>query len=144
MPRIHFPHSVIVKSPGLLPMHYRVSELAETLRVPDRTLRDWLVAGAPHFRDQQNNLWIDGRDFADWVASLRKPVKERKLRKGEAYCMRCNKPVSMTDISTHSMQGKLILIRGKCPHCGCRICRGTRVPTHSADSMTWKDIQNEK
>jgi hypothetical protein len=144
MPRIRFPHSVIVKSPGLLPMHYKVSELAETIRVPGRTLRDWLVAGAPHFRDQRNNLWIHGRDFADWVASLRKSVKKRKLRNGEAFCMRCNKPVPMTDIATHNMQGKLILMRGKCPHCGCRICRGDRVPTHPPNNMTGKDIQNEK
>lgn len=144
MPRIRFPHSVIVKSPGLLPMHYKVRELAETLRVPERTLRDWLVAGAPHFRDQRNYVWIGGRDFADWVASVRKPVKKRKLRNGEAYCMRCKEPVFMTDISTHTTKGKLALIRGKCPQCGCRICRADRVPTDSANGMTWKDIRNEK
>src|SRR5688572_3767297 len=119
MPHIHLPHPVIVKSPGLLPMHYKVSELAEILCVPERTLRDWLVAGAPHFRDLRNNVWIHGRDFADWVASLRTPVKAQKLRNGEAFCMRCDKPVAMTDVSTHTMQGKLILMRGKCPHCGC-------------------------
>lgn len=46
-------------------MHYKVSELAAAIDIPERTLRDWLVAGAPHFRDQQDNLWIHGRDFAD-------------------------------------------------------------------------------
>jgi hypothetical protein len=143
MPRIRFPHSVIVKSPGLLPMHYKVSELATAIDIPERTLRDWLVAGAPHFRDQRDNLWIHGRDFGDWITSLRKPVKEQKLGDGEAFCMRCNQPVGMTDISTQAMQGKLILIRGKCPHCGCKINRGGCVPTYSANNLIWKDTRNE-
>jgi len=144
MPRMRLPHFVIVKSPGLLPMHYKVSELAAILCIPDRTLRDWLVAGAPHFRDQRNNLWIHGRDFADWVASRRRPVKKRKLRNGEAYCVRCNKSVVMKDISTHPMRGKLIMLRGKCPDCGCEINRADRAPNYSTNNMTWKDIQNEK
>jgi len=143
MPRIRLSHFVIVKSPGLLPMHYKVSELANTLHIPDRTLRDWLVAGAPHFRDQRNNLWIHGRDFAEWVASQRRPVKKQKLRNGEAYCVCCNKSVVMEDISTHAMQGKLLMIRGKCPHCGRRINRADRAPTYSPNNMIGKEIQND-
>ena len=143
MPHIRFPHSVIVKSPGLLPMLYKVSELAESLSVPDRTLRDWLVAGAPHFRDQRNNLWIHGREFAGWVVNLRKQRKQRKLRQNEAFCLHCNQPVTMTEISTHMKQGKLVLISGKCPICGCRICRGDRVPTYSASNLTYQDVHNE-
>ena len=96
-------------------MPYRVSELVERLCVPDRTLRDWLATGAPHFRDQQNNLWIHGRDFADWVASWYRPVMQQKLREGEAYCMHCNKSVVMNDISIHPRHGKLISLHGKCP-----------------------------
>ena len=144
MPRLRLRHYVIVKSPGLLPMHYKIGELAETLRIPNRTLRDWLVAGAPHFRDERNNIWIHGRDFADWVVTWRKPTKKRKLRKGEALCLRCNKAVVMQDISTHPMRGKLIMLRGKCPECGCRINRADRAPTHSANNITWTEIQNEK
>jgi len=129
MQRIRLPHSAIVKSPGLLPMHYTVSELATAIGVPERTLRDWLVAGAPHFRDLGGRTWIHGREFAGWIAGIRKPDRERKLGNGEALCMRCNRPVQMMDISTKSMQGKLILIRGKCPNCGCTINRGGRLPT---------------
>ena len=40
----------------LLPMHYKVSKLTESLCLPHWTLRDWLVTGMPHFRDQRNNL----------------------------------------------------------------------------------------
>lgn len=143
MTRIHLPHSVIVKSPGLLPMYYKVSELAAAVNIPERTLRDWLAVGAPHFRDQHGSLWVHGRDFASWVAGLRKPAKGRKLADGEAFCMRCNQPVVMIEVSTHAMQGKLIMIRGKCPNCGCRINRGGRIPTYATNSMTWKDTDNE-
>jgi hypothetical protein len=45
--RISLPHSVIVKAPGILPMLYTVSELAQELRTPERALQDWLAAGAP-------------------------------------------------------------------------------------------------
>lgn len=47
VPRIKLPHQVIVKAPGLLPMLYTVRGLAEELGMPERTLRDWLVRGAP-------------------------------------------------------------------------------------------------
>ena len=40
MPRLRLLHFVIVKSPGLLPMYFKVSELAETLCVLDITLRE--------------------------------------------------------------------------------------------------------
>jgi hypothetical protein len=54
MPRLCLSHFVLVQSPGLLPMHHKVSELAETRCVPDRTLQDALATRVPHFRDQRN------------------------------------------------------------------------------------------
>jgi len=78
MPRLRLPHFVIVMSLGLLPMHYKVSELAETLCVPHRTLRDWLVTGIPHFRDQRNNLWCPPRATENrretWLPGIMKKV----------------------------------------------------------------------
>lgn len=143
MSHIRLTHSVIVKSPGLLPMHYKVSELAQSIGIPDRTLRDWLVAGAPHFRDQRNNLWVHGREFADWVANLRKPRKHRKLRQGEAFCLRCNQPVKMMDVSTRVKRGKLVMVSGKCPTCGCRIFRADRVPTYPAGSHARQELSSD-
>ena len=70
MKNIKFPHSVIAKTPYILPMKYKVSELAEELRIPDRTLRDWLKRGAPHERDSRNHIYIVGPDFAAWVAKV--------------------------------------------------------------------------
>ena len=65
--RIRLTHSVIVKAPGQLPMHYLPAELASELGLPARTLYDWLQVGAPHTRDAQGNLWTDGRQFAGWI-----------------------------------------------------------------------------
>lgn len=71
-PRIKLPHAVIVKAPGLLPMLYTVRELADELSMPERTLRDWLLHGAPHTRVRLGHIWVNGQAFAAWVASQRK------------------------------------------------------------------------
>jgi hypothetical protein len=140
MRRLQLPHSTIIKSPGLLPMLYTVSEISTALDVAERTLRDWLYAGAPHTRDSRGHIWINGRQFADWVTSLRRPKRARKLGDDEAFCMRCNKAVQMTEVSTKPIQGKLILIRGKCPDCGCTINRGGCLPTYSLNPVAAKEI----
>ena len=67
-------------------MLYTVRELSEAIGVVDRTLCDWLVVDVPHFYDQSEHFWIDGRDFADWIMSIRKPKRDRRLNNDEAYC----------------------------------------------------------
>jgi hypothetical protein len=123
-------------------MLYTVSEMAAALDVPERTLRDWLEAGAPHDRDPHTRIWIHGRKFAGWIADMREPVKRRKLKDDEAYCMRCNRAVQMTDISIQPLQGKLILIRGKCPACSCTINRGGRLPTWPINPKTIMEVNH--
>jgi len=127
-PHIHLTHSVIVKAPGLLPMFYTPAELAGELGMPARTLYDWLKAGAPHKQDAQGNLWIDGRDFASWVAAHRKPNTVRaKLSDDQAYCLRCKQAVTLVEPHQERIKGKLILIKGRCPNCGVGINRGGRI-----------------
>ena len=143
--RIKLPHCVIVKSPGLLPMLYKVSELAADLHVPDRTLRDWLEMGAPCIKDGSNHIWINGREFADWVTSHRKPKRERRLTDTQAYCLRCNQVVEMVGPEVLPLKGKLVNIRGTCPNCGCVINRGNRIPeltTRSGDQES-KESSND-
>ena len=48
---------------------------------PERTLRDWLLHGAPHTRDRLSHIWIDGRAFAGWVQSLRKKSNGARTKK---------------------------------------------------------------
>ena len=124
--RIKLPHAVIVKAPGLLPMLYTVRELVDKFGVPERTFRDWLEMGAPNSKDKQGHIWIEGREFAAWVAGQRKPVK-KKLTEDQAYCMRCNEVMEISMPEIIHIKGKLINIRGKCPQCGCTINRGGRL-----------------
>jgi len=124
---IRLTHTVIVKAPGLLPMYYLPAELAGELDMPVRTLYDWLKAGAPHIRDEHDNLWIDGRPFAAWIAANRNQREVRtKLRDDQAYCLRCKQVVDLTDPRRERVKGKLVLIKGRCPHCGAGINRGGR------------------
>ena len=126
--RIRLPHSVIVKAPGLLPMLYKVSELAVELHLPERTLRDWLENGAPHQRYQHGQIWVHGPEFSIWVATMRKPKRGKKLTDDQAYCFRCKQIVEMQKTCSRPIKGKLIMTKGVCPHCGCTINRGDRIP----------------
>ena len=130
-PNIRLPHSVIVKSPGLLPMQYTVRELAEAVGAVERTLRDWLAQGAPHTRDTKGHTWINGREFAGWVAHLRKPKRERKLKDSQGYCLHCRQVVELLEPQTRQVRGKLTNTRGKCARCGSIIHRGGRLASDS-------------
>jgi hypothetical protein len=124
--RIHLPHHVIVRAPGLLPMFYRVSELAVEIGIPDSTLRGWLEQGAPIRHDSGEHVWVHGRDFASWVEGLRKPKRESRLADDEAFCMSCRRVVRMIDPVQKAIKGKLVHIIGSCPECGHTIQRGGR------------------
>ncbi len=126
VPRLKLPHSVIVRAPGLLPMLYTLSELEEELGVPARTLHDWLDRGMPHQRDARFHIWIDGRQLAIWVQTVRAARSQRsRLNQDEAYCFRCHKPAKLV-VSAVQPQGKQALLQGSCPECGTSIHRGVR------------------
>lgn len=108
-------------------MLYTVREMSDAIGVIDRTLRDWLAAGAPHFYDQTGHIWIEGRDFADWILSVRKPKRTCRLEDDEAYCLRCNEVVELINPTTTAVKGNLIVLKGKCPKCQCTINRGGRL-----------------
>ena len=130
---IKLPHSVIVKSSGLLPMHYTIRELADAIGAVERTLRDWLANGAPNLRDTKGQIWINGKEFAGWVTLMRKPNRKRKkLKDNEGYCMHCRQAVEMLQPKTRHVRGKLTTTRGICSCCGRTIHRGGRIPTNPA------------
>jgi hypothetical protein len=118
------PHIAIVRAPGLLPMLYKVSELAQELDIPEFTLRDWLASGAPHERDEKSHIWINGELFAEWVKKQRTRKQAIKLMDGDAYCFGCRAAVSMYGQEEIPIKGKLIHIRGICPVCGTQVQRG--------------------
>jgi hypothetical protein len=121
-----FPHIVLVRVQGLLPMQYKAKELAEELGIPGRRLRGWLNQGAPHHRDRRGHLWVNGREFANWVEANRRKRRRVKLADDEAFCLHCNRPVRLVNPEIIPIRGLLINIRGTCPDCGCVINRGGR------------------
>jgi hypothetical protein len=123
-PHSKLPHAVIVRAPGLLPMLYKVHELADELSMPERTLRDWLYHGAPHTRDPLGHIWINGQEFGTWVSSQRKKAPGTRLQPGEGYCMNCNRIVMMLHPTYRPSSGKLVYIQGVCPHCSGKVSRG--------------------
>ena len=125
--KLKLPHSTIVKAPMLLPMLYKVSELAFELEVPERTLRDWLAGGAPHSRDSRRHIWINGREFSRWVLTFKPTRRSCRLSKSQAYCLRCKKVVEIKNNKNIPIIGKLIHYRGTCPNCGITINRGDRI-----------------
>ena len=128
---IKLPHSVIVKSSGLLPMHYTVHELAKEIDAVERTLRDWLSNGAPHLKDATGRIWIHGREFAGWVNRVKKPgSKQKSMKENEGYCMHCRSSVKMLSTSTKHIRGKLTMTRGTCSQCGRIIHRGGRMSSN--------------
>jgi hypothetical protein len=121
---VKLPHVVIVRAPGLLPMLYRPSELAQDLEVPESTLRDWLDIGLPHQRDERGHIWINGREFAEWVKASRRSSSSRRMADDEAYCFRCQRPVKLVK-PNFTQRGKQMLLSSTCPNCGSTINRGS-------------------
>jgi hypothetical protein len=124
MLRITVIQPVMARTPGLLPMLYKLHELAEDLGVPYRTLWEWLKFGLLHQTDARGHIWINGEDFKQGVTSNRKKPRVR-LAAREARCMSCG-PVKLLDPERIPAQGKLYYQRGKCPNCGSDVSRGGR------------------
>ena len=121
---VSLPQAVIVRAPGLLPMLYRPSELAQDLDIAESTLRDWLNTGLPHQRDERGHIWINGREFAEWIKASRRSPSSRKMAEDEAYCFRCQQPVKLINPAVTS-RGKQRLLSGNCAACGSTIHRGS-------------------
>lgn len=131
MPRVipsvpHLPHSAIVKAPGLLPMRYRLGELAEALGIPPRIIHRWMMdKELPYTRDGQGHLWINGEQCKDWINRVRREQDGQRLAPDEAYCLRCCQPVKLIN-PTERQNGRRVLLAGECPNCGAAINRGVR------------------
>ena len=121
--KTRLPHTVIVRAPGLLPMLYTPSELEQELHIPASTVREWLDKGLPHQRDARDHIWINGRQLAAWVETMRQSRSTQRLNDDEAFCVNCHRPVKLMN-PTRILRGKHLLLNGKCPNCGKPIYRG--------------------
>jgi hypothetical protein len=117
------PHRVIVRAPGLLPMLYRATELAEDLGVSIWVVRQWAKKGMPYRRDARGHLWITGVEFANWVEVQRGLRRGPALGQDEAYCLPCKQAVKLIK-PTRRVDGKRVLLQAICPQCGSKINKG--------------------
>jgi uncharacterized protein with PIN domain len=108
----------------LLEMRYRPSELAAEIGCHlDTVYKSFIPAGCPHERDERGHIWIVGTEFAKW-AREKSTHQHIKLADGEAYCLKCNKPVKMKgEITIKPTNRYLELMTGRCPQCNSVVNR---------------------
>ena len=72
---------------GLLNMLYKPSELAEKVGFSTRQIyRVYIPLGAPHERDQQRHIWINGIAFREWFERTYSSVK---MKENQSFCLTC-------------------------------------------------------
>jgi RNase P subunit RPR2 len=62
---------------------------------------------------------------AAWVEAARHARPRQSLQSDEAFCVKCNHPVKLTN-PTRTPRSKHLLLSGTCPECGTSIHRGVR------------------
>ena len=133
-------HTHIVKLGRLLNMMYKPNEIAEEIGVnKDTVYRSYLPAGLPHTRDEQGNIWIHGPAFVSWAKETvaKKKSDRAGLPDGQAWCMKCNRPVLLNNPKTKIINRYLEMQQAPCPYCGKTVNRArARVsPPHQRSSF---------
>jgi hypothetical protein len=104
----------------LLDMLYMPSELAEEIGFNKRQVyRVYIPAGCPIVKDTNNYIWINGKDFREWVLEV---YKKRGLANNQAFCIFCRKAVVMVD-PVRREEGRLYYFICNCPNCGRKLAR---------------------
>ena len=117
----HLKHQHIVKLGRLLDMLYKPAEIAEEIGVTQDTIyRSYLPAGLPHIRDDQGNIWIHGPAFVSWARETisRRKNKRVGLPDGQAWCLKCGRPVPLINPRIKTSNRYLELLQARCPNCG--------------------------
>ncbi len=104
----------------LFDMSYMPSELAEEVGFNKRQIyRVYIPAGCPCEKDSKNRLWINGKQFREWVIST---YQKRKLKLNEAFCLTCKHEFVMNK-PERNHSGNLFYYVCICPSCGRRVAR---------------------
>ena len=107
---------------GLLPMEYKPTELGRAIGCHRSTIYESYVPnGCPHRRDKKGNLWINGIEFVAWARALIVHSKY-KLEAGQAFCLRCQRPVAILK-PERTVVKHAVLVRGGCSQCGGDVAR---------------------
>lgn len=108
---------------ALMDMEYTPQQLADAIGCCcDTIYRRFIPAGCPHRRDSKNHILINGVALARWYQENRPPTVH--LATGEAWCCRCNAPVTMQPpFSVKPTNRYLELVSGTCPTYGATVNR---------------------
>jgi hypothetical protein len=114
------------KSMLLLDMEYKPAEIADELKVTDRTiLRTWLPGGLPFRKDNTGHVWIVGTQARAWletIASQNAEKPRKALAPDQAFCARCNAAVEPVNVTKVPFQ-RSGMLKGNCPVCGKAVNR---------------------
>ncbi len=121
----------VLRLSNLLDMRYRPAELAGEIGVSLSTIyKAFLPAGAPCERDAKRNIWIVGKAFRIWALEYQRAEREGRprfeLADGQAWCMKCNQPVTMLEPKKRGKAGGAVVYSGKCSNCGAKVNRFSR------------------
>ena len=77
-------------------MLYTPKEIAIKFGTPIQTIREWIKRGSPIQKDEDNHVWINGDELAEWIKvnQLQKKESHKKMAIDEAYCMHCRKQLN--------------------------------------------------
>ena len=105
---------------SLLDMFYTPAELSREIGFSRRQIyRVYIPAGCPHKKDDKGLIWINGKQFREWVY---KTYAKKKLAQNEAFCMTCKRSVKMIKPQRKNADG-LIYYLCYCPQCGRKLAR---------------------
>ena len=104
----------------LLDMLYRPSEIAEEIGFNVRQVyRVYIPAGCPIVKDNDNQTWINGKAFREWIHLV---YKKCELKPNQAFCLTCKKPVPMQK-PERCQEGRLFFFICICPYCSRKLAR---------------------
>jgi len=104
----------------LFDSEYTPDELATEIRFSVRQInRVYIPDGCPHRRDDQGQIWINGKAFREWMLERYKKIR---LSPDQAFCLTCRRPVDIVDPAVRE-EDRLRFIESDCPHCGRRVAR---------------------
>lgn len=103
-------------------MYYKPGEIAEIVGIKIKQFyRVYIPEGCPHERDERNHIWINGKQFRNWVETT---YKKRKLGENQAYCSSCDQSVDLENRERKTTKtGDTDYIEGNCIHCGRKTVR---------------------
>lgn len=104
----------------LFDMRYTPGELASEIGINVRQFyKVYIPAGCPHERNERGYLWINGKEFREWIA---KTYQKKIIGKNQAYCRTCDKAVDIVKPQKKVIKDTTYYLCD-CPNCGRVISR---------------------